>query len=330
MKLRLLLTLFSALSFTAEAQNVDYKEGISYIYLDKEKNTLPSKENAAYVRTFEEKGMDGNVFDVREYTISGTLCSIVHSTTNEYLHLNGRAIWYNAKRKPLITGEYFNNTPTGKWTYYHENGQIKAEYYYDTNKAETPEQLLNPSFRIANTWDSTGKAEVIAGNGLFQKRNDTTGIVLKQGIVKDSLQHGTWIGFKNEDGQKFYEEEYVNGKLIKGTRWMENGQTVTYKDILVPASFPGGDPGLEKFLSHNIKYPKAALKQNLTGTPIVQFILDTTGIPKNVIVKTSVVHASLIEESIRVVKMMPAWTPQIERGLPTSSLISLPIRFTIQ
>ncbi|MDD3630767.1 MAG: TonB family protein [Bacteroidales bacterium] len=44
-----------------------------------------------------------------------------------------------------------------------------------------------------------------------------------------------------------------------------------------PAQYPGGDEALLKFLRKNIKYPKQAIKDQISGTVYVQFVVEKDG-----------------------------------------------------
>ncbi|HCM29625.1 MAG TPA: hypothetical protein DHW83_02230, partial [Bacteroidales bacterium] len=44
-----------------------------------------------------------------------------------------------------------------------------------------------------------------------------------------------------------------------------------------PAQFPGGDEALLKFIRKKIKYPKQAIKNKISGTVYVQFIVEKDG-----------------------------------------------------
>ena len=92
--------------------------------------------------------------------------------------------------------------------------------------------------------------------------------------------------------------------------------------------FPGGDDALNRFLTSNIHYPKSALKNNISGTVYVNFIISADGTIQNVKV-TKGVHKTLDEEAIRVVKKMPKWKPGKQAGQNVSVYFDVPIHFEI-
>lgn len=92
--------------------------------------------------------------------------------------------------------------------------------------------------------------------------------------------------------------------------------------------FPGGMPALMKFLSENIKYPEAAKQNNIQGKVICQFIVDKNGNVVNPKILKSV-NADLDSEAIRVINLMPAWTPGEQKGTKVNCKYSIPINFKL-
>ena len=109
--------------------------------------------------------------------------------------------------------------------------------------------------------------------------------------------------------------------------------TGTYDEALTIVEqmpeMPGGTDSLVSFLKHNVTYPKAARKSNVSGTVYVQFIIDRTGKVAHVQVVKGV-SKELDEEAVRVVQAMPAWKPGYQSGVPVDVRFNLPIKFTLQ
>lgn len=96
-----------------------------------------------------------------------------------------------------------------------------------------------------------------------------------------------------------------------------------------PASFPGGDAALMKYLGKNVKYPQMAKENGIQGTVFVNFVVGKNGKIRDIKVIRGV-NKLLDNEAIRVVKAMPAWKPGKQRGKPVSVSFNLPIRFTLK
>jgi|APAra7269096979_1048534.scaffolds.fasta_scaffold18296_2 periplasmic protein TonB len=97
-----------------------------------------------------------------------------------------------------------------------------------------------------------------------------------------------------------------------------------------PPTFPGGEEALAKYLSKNIRYPRVAQENGISGTVFVQFVVDSEGTIKDVKTVGAAKGGGLEEEAVRVVKTMPKWKPGKQNGRQVSVQFNLPIRFTLQ
>ena len=93
-------------------------------------------------------------------------------------------------------------------------------------------------------------------------------------------------------------------------------------------TFGGGEEARQKFLSDNIKYPDLARENGIQGTVYVTFVVEPDGNISNVQVLKGI-GAGCDEEAIRVVKMMPKWTPGKQRGKNVRVKINMPIKFVV-
>ena len=96
-----------------------------------------------------------------------------------------------------------------------------------------------------------------------------------------------------------------------------------------PASFPGGMGECMKWLGKNIKYPTISQENGVQGRVIVQFVINRDGS----IVDAKVVRGVdpyLDKEALRVVNMMPKWTPGKQRGKAVRCQFTLPVQFRLQ
>ncbi|MBV8250998.1 MAG: TonB family protein [Chitinophaga sp.] len=98
-----------------------------------------------------------------------------------------------------------------------------------------------------------------------------------------------------------------------------------------PAIFPGGENALEAFLIKNLKYPKTAIDNKISGTVMVHFTVDANGKITNARTTTGKPQISkeLDEEALRVVNSMPNWLPAEQNHKGVSSEIALPITFLL-
>ncbi len=92
--------------------------------------------------------------------------------------------------------------------------------------------------------------------------------------------------------------------------------------------FKGGNGELIRYLSTSIRYPSAAIRDNVEGRVIVTFVVSESGKISNVSVQKSLSY-ECDAEAVRVVKSMPKWTPGMIDGKPVAVLWTLPIVFKL-
>jgi len=92
-------------------------------------------------------------------------------------------------------------------------------------------------------------------------------------------------------------------------------------------SFPGGELALKKFLT--TVYPENARKKNLSGKVIVRFCVTADGNINQISVLKSV-SPELDDESIRVVKSLPAFRPGKQGGVAVPVWYMVPIVFNLK
>ena len=93
--------------------------------------------------------------------------------------------------------------------------------------------------------------------------------------------------------------------------------------------FPGGDAARNKFLKDNLRYPADAREQYISGTVYLTFVVERDGSITDIRILRGI-GGGCEEEAVRVVRMMPKWTPGKQNGNPVRVQFNLPIRFTLQ
>lgn len=104
-------------------------------------------------------------------------------------------------------------------------------------------------------------------------------------------------------------------------------ETLSYADQM-PA-FAGGAAALHRYLLAKTSYPAGTKRRGLSGTVVVQFVVDEEGRPLDpAVVKTG--GADFDAEALRLVRLMPWWTPGQHQGQPARVRCTLPIVFTFK
>ena len=100
------------------------------------------------------------------------------------------------------------------------------------------------------------------------------------------------------------------------------------EDVIVMAQFKGGQEALIDYLLQNTRYPAEAMKEEITGEVIVEFVVERNGMITNAKIVKSVAP-SLDQEALRVVTNMPNWEPGTKNGLRMRSQLTIPINFKV-
>ncbi|MEM6735155.1 MAG: energy transducer TonB [Bacteroidota bacterium] len=74
------------------------------------------------------------------------------------------------------------------------------------------------------------------------------------------------------------------------------------------AQFPGGLNGWTKYLKENLKYPREARRNNITGRVFLEFVVEEDGSVTNIKVLRSLGYGC-DKEAIRLLSETPKWIP---------------------
>lgn len=92
--------------------------------------------------------------------------------------------------------------------------------------------------------------------------------------------------------------------------------------------FPGGPLEFIKWLTRNLKYPASAQSRRVQGKVVAEFIVNTDGSVTDVRVVKSL-NEACDQEALRVLRLMPRWTPGIENDKPCRTKVCIPIIFRL-
>jgi periplasmic protein TonB len=101
--------------------------------------------------------------------------------------------------------------------------------------------------------------------------------------------------------------------------------TTVYEITEVMPEFPGGQAKLYEFLNQNLILPKLNTDSQIQGKIYVKFVIKKDGSIDDIqVIKGS--HEKLNEEVIRVIKLMPKWTPGLQNGQAVDVYFTLPVQ----
>jgi antitoxin component YwqK of YwqJK toxin-antitoxin module len=147
----------------------------------------------------------------------------------------------NGQKK--LDGRYRKGLMTGKWTYYHKNGQISEQGSFIDGDGSYPDVVPDSlKSKLAPIDGRSGRWTAWYENG--QKRFEGTfkdgkedglhtvwyenGQKMSEVTYKDGKLEGRAAGW-NENGQKWGEATFKDGELIEETRWDEDGNVTHHK-----------------------------------------------------------------------------------------------------
>jgi TonB family protein len=247
--------------------------------------------------------------------------------------------YYNKNRIKLLSAEgayYYEYTEEkalggGIRTRFLKADSIKVSLFtYSSFEGEDKDDTLDGTY---NLWYNNGK---LSEEGNY-KNNELHGTVktwfesgqlsYEKFYVKGKLQD-TLKGYY-EDGALRRIEVYKEGEMVDGKVFSKEGGSLAYFPAFVMPEFPGGELKLQQYLAKSIKYPKSALKKDVSGLVVVSFVVDVDGAIRELEVVKSV-HNVLDKEAVRVIKVMPNWKPGLLEGKSVPVRFKIPVRFAFE
>jgi TonB family protein len=276
-----------------------------------------SESNYQIKRVIKDINSDKNEYKVYEYNQDERLILEGTSTDKNSLQKIGVFTTYfsNGNKKESINYEGFK--PFGKHIEWYENGNKKLEGEFLNLKFETGQ-----SYKIIQFWDENNVQKVVDGNGLYQEKNK---LINMSGLLKNGYKDGEWKGFMFDKYK--ITEEFEDGKFIFGESTDNDNITVKYSELEQKPEPVDGINNFYKYIGSNFNYTKKAIKQNINGKIIIQFVIDKEGKVTELKVFKGLGYG-LDEEAIRVVSSYKNWKPGLCRGRKVSYLYTLPINLS--
>jgi TonB family protein len=258
-------------------------------YFDKNWNDITNRDDAAFYRTVEEYAT--NVM-VRDYYISGKIQMIAEcSNAQPKMVREGNVKYFYENGTLKEEGLYTTDKAIGLHKSYYENGNPKSEIIYDDNDKKT--------FR--HYWTKNGDDLLQNGDAI--------------------ILQSTAKGFNNfMEIEKFTQTASFQVEIAT--------QDTVYSMCDTPSEYPGGSTMMMKKIVENIRYPSYARRNGVQGTTYVQFIVAKDGSVKDVKVLKGI-DPDCDEEAIRVVTLFPSWKPGKHKNKIVQTRFVLPIKFKL-
>jgi periplasmic protein TonB len=118
----------------------------------------------------------------------------------------------------------------------------------------------------------------------------------------------------------------LNASAQKSESGMTDG---AYQKVDVMPEFPGGDVALLKFIADSTVYPKEAKVKGIQGKVIARFMVKKDGSVSDVSILKGV-NPDLDNEAIRVVKLLPKFSPGKLNGKNVPVWFMIPITYALK
>ncbi len=159
-----------------------------------------------------------------------------------------------------------------------------------------------------------------AGEVMRDPHGQTDGILNPDDIDSTSIddtQKNTAADRKREAKSLVVKEDTTKCELVFG------------EVVEQEAAFPGGYNALFKFIDDNIQYTKEMEEICVSGRVVVSFTIERDGSVTNAKVFRSL-HPLFDKEALRIVNLMPKWSPAKKNGETKKVTYNLPISFKLK
>jgi len=108
---------------------------------------------------------------------------------------------------------------------------------------------------------------------------------------------------------------------------VQEDKPLTVVDVM--PTYPGGINALLAFITSNLHYPKTAMQAGIEGRVIIRFVVSKTGKVEHVEVIKGL-EPSCDNEAVRVINLMPNWTPGKQNGKNVAVYYTIPIVYKLK
>lgn len=222
--------------------------------------------------------------------------------------------------------------------------RILADHYLETNRTDAARKLITnlaengeprAILQMAN-WALADEDYDVAIDWLDQIAYCEDTIVatearemLKAAYTMRSKAYNERLGEWGTDNRTAKLASEISASLHKAEETEEIDPSVVYTVVEQSPQFPGGKEALLRYIATHIKYPATALKYEIQGLVVLQFVVNEDGSVSDVKVIQSLYEECDLEAA-RVAKSLPCFIPGKQMGQPVKAYYTLPVRFQLQ
>jgi len=108
--------------------------------------------------------------------------------------------------------------------------------------------------------------------------------------------------------------------------WTPERVVYEMSDLDKPPVFPGGEREMNKFITINLHFSIPEDYQGSGCTVVILFVIEPDGSISN---KEVLRCKELSEPVLKMIDLMPRWTPGLKNGLPVPVRYCLPVKFHV-
>lgn len=307
-----LITFLNTSTLFAQDEIIQYiKKGGAYTDNEKE---------AIYTRKLGTRPNDVGLYTLEEHYPNGNLKrkGLVRYEDPSRFSLEGWVETYFKAGGIHTRIHYQQNKRIDTASSYFSDGTLREQKIY----TKIPKGVRNTDKYIQQWYlaDSAGNVQVKEGNGTGEI---VDGNVRSKGAFVNGYKQGRWEG-SFQKGKYTFEEWYYQGEVTRGVTTDASGKTYKYTQVRVSPKYPGGIRALMQYIGENYTYPKEALKNGISGTAILKFVIDREGNPVEFKVLKDLGYGTG-EEGIEVVRRAGKWSTALSRGIPVRVSYTLPL-----
>lgn len=155
-----------------------------------------------------------------------------------------------------------------------------------------------------------------------EPQQQTQEVVLN--IVENEIKVNTDISFDVEFDQDEVISDVDDDEIEVVVEESVDEPPVQFSDEM--PEYPGGPEALNAFLTREIQYPEVARNNGITGTVLIEFVVEKDGRVSNAKVKVPL-FPECDKEAVRGVMAMPKWKPGKNMGKPVRCFYQVPVTF---
>ncbi len=140
-------------------------------------------------------------------------------------------------------------------------------------------------------------------------------------VYPDIISTGIVIPVCGEDVEVSPSTDTVDDELVEG-------EASIFQIVDEEPMFPGGVDSMYAFIRQNLRWPETA-QGAITGKVYVQVVVEPDGILTNHRILRDI-GGGCGDEALRVVKLMPRWSPGKIDGKPVRTLYNMAVNFSLQ